>query len=176
MKPAPQQDYPVRAGREAWEHDTRRELYAGIFTLELNHTVQVTFLPDVSRYAPPWSDRLLPNDVDEVSTVDEARLATGLLANYLVTPNPALAGTGERFTLTSGDGSGSHSGVVFYVTPEEFARYRAELERYDDYDDGWDSDATVSQLRRYAVIRFVEREVVASPLLDPYDAMILGRS
>jgi hypothetical protein len=59
MKQSPTADYPVRVRPESWEHDpTQAGLYAGVYTVTLNATVDITFVPDLSRSAPPWDGRI----------------------------------------------------------------------------------------------------------------------
>jgi len=163
---------------ETWEAPVRPDLYQGIVGMELNHTVSVTFVPDISRHVPPWDERLLPDDVDRVQTVDEARVATAMLAGYLVTPHPALAGTTDRFTVPPAEGHeemGPSTTLVWYVSPHEFDRYADELHRLTGIVGNRHSGITVSQLQEYDVVRFVDREIVGSRLLTPYEAEMLGR-
>jgi hypothetical protein len=177
MKVSPKADYPVKVVAEPSEHEPPlARLYEGVYTAVLNHVVEVLFVPDISALAPPWDDHLLPGSVDEL-TPELAALATALLATYVVTPNDALAGRDESFELPpDGDVNPSH-GVVFYVTPAEFARYAVELARLAELnEDSFYAKETVSALRGYDVIAFVEGRVLASRWLAPRDAIMLGRA
>jgi hypothetical protein len=175
MKVSPRADYPVRVIPQAWEEvASRAGLYEGIFTVTLNHTVDVTFVPDVSAVAPQWDSRFLPASFDEVATVEQARVSTALVASYVVTPNETLAGTQERFVWPP-DGGPDAAVVVFYVTSAEFARYAEDLDRLSGIVGSLYPDKTVSDLRDYEVVGFLERRVVASPLLDPGHATMLCR-
>jgi hypothetical protein len=169
MKVSPTADYTVRVLRQEQEESSpAAPLYAGIFAVALNHLVTVTFVPDVSAAAPPWDPSQLPADLDAVATAERARLAVALLSSYVVTPNDARAGTEDAM-------QGDDSGVVFYVTAAEFARYAADLTGLTEVAGRLYSDRRVSELRGHEVITFIERRVVASPRLDPRHAALLGQ-
>lgn len=172
MKSGPSADYPVSVVPESWEviDSTRTPLYEGIYRVTLNATVDVVFVPDVSAVAPPWSGRRVPENIDDVRTLEEARLMTALVSTYVVTPNDARAGTVERFEF---DGD---QGTVRYVGETEFAQFSADLDALSRIVGSVAPDRTVSDLRAHAVIRFVEAEVVAQPWFAPADAAWLGRA
>jgi hypothetical protein len=176
MKAWPTADYPVRVlPREAEEEPTTARLYRGVFTVTLNHTVDVVFVPDVSAVAPPWDPATLPADLDAVATVEQARLAAALLAPYVVTPNAARAGAEDGFAWPVDAGPGT-AGVVFYVTPAEFAAHAAELARLTEVAGRLHSQRRVGELREYGVVAFLERRVVDSGRLAPRHAELLGRA
>jgi hypothetical protein len=178
MKVSPTADYTIRVLRqESEESGPAAPLYAGIYVVALNHLVTVAFVPDVSAAAPPWDPGRLPADLDEVTTVGQARLATALLSAYVVTPNDARAGTEETFHWPdAGGGPGVRgSGVVFYVAPAEFADYTEDLAILTGVAGRLYSERRVSQLRDHPAIAFLERRVVRSPRLDPRDAALLGQ-
>jgi hypothetical protein len=172
VKVSPTANYTVRVLRQEWEETPEAaHLYAGIFAVALNYTVDVSFVPDVSSLAPPWNSRALPGNLDEVTTPEQARLATALLSSYVVTPNEALAGTEERFTWEP-----DTRGVIFYVTPEEFDHYSGDLGTLIDPAGRLYSEARVADLRGHDVIAFLERRVVGSSLLAPEHADMLGQA
>jgi hypothetical protein len=172
MKQSPTADYPVRVRPESWEHEPpRSDLYAGVYTMTLNFTVDVTFVPDLSRSAPPWDGHRLPPDLDDVATADQAAYAAAMLAQYVVTPNAARAGRVESFRL---DGSTEDS-VVRYVEPAEFGAFAGDLDQLAEIVGSVHSMTPVSELRGYPVIGFVEREIVAAPWLGARQAAWLGR-
>jgi len=171
MKVSPKADYPVRVERPADDVPAgQARHYEGIYTAVLNHQVTIDFVPDVSTAAPPWDDHLLPVNLDLVVSVEQARVETVLFARYAVTPNTPLAGQVEQA------GVAPTRGWVRYVQSAEFDRFALELSRL--YDAAFDrfSGPTVSQLLEYEVVRFIAEEIVASRWLDPYHAMMLGRS
>jgi hypothetical protein len=105
--------------------------------------------------------------------VEEARLASVLFSSCAVTPNADLAGTVERLTSPPADGEPA---LVRYVTPAEFERYLADLDRLNHVVGSLHQvTIKVDDLRDHEVIQFLEREVVAASWLRPADALVLGR-
>lgn len=175
MKISPKINYPVQVVAEPEEHDgPDAELYSGIFLVLLNHEVPIYFVPDVSEIAPPWNGRGLPGAGELPTTHQQARLRVATFGRNTVTPNADRAGTVERFEVSGASGEPLR-GVVFYVMPGEFERYTADLAELSEL--MWEQfpDKTVSDLRGYVVIQFLERHVVASDGLEPYHATQLGR-
>lgn len=171
MKPNPTLDYPVSVLPESAEvtDRSRASLYEGIYRMTLNYRVDVVFVPDVSAATPPWDGRGLPADFDDVRDPIEARRSVALSASYVVTPNAARAGTTERFAF------GGRENVVRYVTPAEFARFAADFPALGELVGTVRPRYTVSGLREFGVVRFVEAEIVDQPWLAPTDAAWLGR-
>lgn len=171
----PRADYPVRVRRRQWEEAASvADFYDGIFDVNLNSTVDIVFVPDVSSFAPPFEDADLPRDLDDVSGPDQARLAAVLFGTYVATLNAARSGTEERFTGSLDDPADAHR-VVFFLAPDEFARYSAELDELSGRLGTLHPSGTVHDLRDYEVIHFLERVVFTSPAFKPADAAILGR-
>src|ERR1041385_6246726 len=95
MKPQPKFDFPINVWPEAAEYaGPVRELYAGIYSMTLNHSVSIEFVPGFQR--SPWPPEL-PMDFDAVTTLDEARRGIVSLCTYSVTPDDTRAGTNEVF-------------------------------------------------------------------------------
>lgn len=175
MKIGPNADFPVRVRYRSDEVSPETaQLYADVFDVWLNVTVSLTFVPDLSGIAPPWDDRLLPQDIDAVTTVAQARMASVLLETYVVTPNVRFAGTEERFRRFGADAE-EPSGVVFYVTPEEFDRHRTGLAALNDITSGTFIGVKVGELRGHDVVTFIERRILDSAWLRSEDAIMLGR-
>ena len=146
--------------------------YEGIYTVTLNHTVDVVFVPDVSAVAPPWDGHHLPDDLDRVTSAEQARIEMVLTARYAVTPHPRLAGEVEeipdvlRPTGEDGwPGPPSRPGWVRYVAPAEFDRYAAELPALYEVVPTRFSGVTVSALMAYEVVRFIAEQIVPAPWL-----------
>jgi hypothetical protein len=174
MKVGPSVDYLVRMAREEWEQVSGPELYAGSFTVTLQLLVRVAFVPDVSAVAPPWTDDGLPEAFDDIATAPHARVATVLLAPYSVTPNADRAGTTDVLTWPAG--ADGRTRVVRYVTPAEFGRFAVDLDRLTGIAGALRPRTRVSELRRYDVVGFLEREIVPAPWLQPGHAVQLGRA
>lgn len=173
MKVSPRADYPVRVRPHSWEADESvADLYTGIYDVTLNHSVTVAFVPDMSSFAPPFDDALLPRDLDDITTPAQARLAATLFNRYVVTPNVDRAGTQEHFP-SAYDDPGSTTGVVFYLSPQQFADYTAELDDLISRLGALHPPETVSDLADSPVIQFIRRMVLRPPVLRPDDAAIL---
>lgn len=133
MKPRPRRDYPVEVVLQTDEvPESIARYYEGIYRVVLNHTVDIAFVPDVSAVAPPWDGRQLPANLDDVSTVEQARIHMVLFNPYSVTPHPRLAGEVERVPeLLSPPASGWQTPPelrrdwVRYVEPRPFDRFAA---------------------------------------------------
>jgi hypothetical protein len=177
MKASPRADYPVSVLAASWEKSDpgSARLYEGIYTVTLNHRVDICFVPDISDLAPPWDGRGLPADFDEIATVDQARYAGALVASYVVTPNAQRSGGVDRFRYPAHEPRADDT-LVRYVDAAEFARFAADLESLTDIVGTVRPDKTVLDLRDYEVIRWIEAQVVAAPWFGPRDAAWLGRT
>jgi hypothetical protein len=175
MKVSPKADFPVKVVRQEWEQEPpTAPLYHGIFTVTLNHVVHVAFVPDVSDLAPPWDDHLLPADFDEISTEAQARVATGILASYVVTSNEKLADTTETFAWDLDSEFGPSTGVVFYVHSKTFQGYAAELAELAERNAGsFYPKQTVSELPGLRVVEFLRTHVLRPRWLSPDHAAML---
>ncbi|ROO62080.1 hypothetical protein EDC02_4049 [Micromonospora sp. Llam0] len=180
MKIKPSANFYVRVRRREWEEEPPASpVYNGMFTVTLNFTVPVAFVPEIAS-APPWTDASLPPDLVEPATAEQARLIEALTADYVVTPNGALAGTEEPFLRPTDDGGPDLPTVVFYVTGAEFARYADDLDQLSEVAGDLHSFARIADLREHEVIAFIERRIVPSPMLLPIHLQTLypsdGRS
>jgi hypothetical protein len=167
----PRADYPVRVRRrEIEEPETIAALYAGVFDVQLNNSVGIVFVPDVSAVGPPFDKDALPADLEEITTPEQARLIAVLSSRYAVTPNGQRAGTTDTFDGLVGEG-----GMVCYVAPSAYARYTAELDELSDRLSAFYPPGTVADIRELAVVQFWERAIIDAPGFRPEDAAILGR-
>jgi hypothetical protein len=176
MKPTPKADFPVGVRPRAWEEDDPAlgEAYAGVFEVTLNNYVGIVFVPQLPGSADVWDRDAVPDDLDDVATSAQARLATALLAPYVVTPNTALAGQQQRFEMLD-DPPGRRGGTVFYVAPEAFDRFSGELADLSATLGMIHPPGKISDIRDRDVIAFIESVVLTSPNLDSHDAEMLGR-
>jgi hypothetical protein len=175
VKIKPSANYTVGVRRREWEEDPPASpIYEGMFTITLNYSVPVVFIPETG-VAPPWNDASLPPGLSEPTTVEQARLIEALTSDYVVTPHDALAGTEERFPRLT-DADPDLLTVVFYVGRDEFTRYASDLEQLSEVAGDLHSFTRVADLRGYGVIDFVERRIVASSWLMPIDAETLGQT
>jgi len=165
MKISPRSNYPVGVRPMSVEVPADvAGLYEGIYEVTLNGVVDIVFCPSLTDVAPPFRDELLPRDVDEITTVTQARLVSILFSPYSVTPNDSRSGGHERLP---------GKGVVFYVTESEFTCFAAELRELSERLGGRYPDRTVADLAGHAVIQFVRETVIPSPALRPADRAML---
>src|SRR6266508_5442768 len=129
VKVGPSANYYVRVRPYEWNSPSsdpdRLALFADIVHVSLHYTVGVTFVPDVTALAPPWTVAALPPPGERIRTVEQARLAEAMTSSYVVTPNRALAGSTETFAWSPDEEKATPT-TVFYVSPAEFERYAAD--------------------------------------------------
>jgi hypothetical protein len=170
-------NYYVRVRARGWDEEPERaELYEGMYAFDLNEVVRVSFVPAAT--APrPWSVNNLPGDISEFTSVEQARVFELLISPYSVTPDEARAGAEEQFDwpFDWDDPATRPRPTVFYVTPEEFARLRADLEELSDIAGSLHSFVRRSDVTEHEVVRFIERRILDSPLLTPDSANSVGR-
>lgn len=177
MKISPRADYPVGVRPREWEEPPgAAPHYAGVVDVSLNGMVTVTFVPDVSAWAPPFDAATLPDDLDAIASVRDARLAAVLLASYVVTPHATLHGTWERLPALGGPGGAAGpvdddepGAVVLWVEPEVYAAAEADLVALAQSLGGRHPDVLVSALRDRPALRLVESAVLASPAFSDAD-------
>jgi hypothetical protein len=166
----PRADYPVRVRRRSIEvPESVALLYTGVYDVNLNQAVGIVFVPDLSSVAPPFDVDAVPDDLDEIGNVEQARLIAVLSSRYAVTPHARLAGQSHAYDGLSGDRT-----LVFYVPPADFERYAAELDELADLLSAFYPPGTVADIRDRAVVRFWESAILGSPEFAAQDAAILG--
>jgi len=121
MKPTPKYDFPVGVRRFSLDHvGDAASHYDGIFSVILNHTVSIEFVPELDR-SPPWPPPI-PENVDRVASPTEARRTTVSLADLVITPDPTRADSDELISHADGQC------VLFYTSPDEFRTLVRELQ------------------------------------------------
>jgi hypothetical protein len=176
MKIGTPANYYVRVRPSSWEDTPEREhLHRGSYAVTLNMLLTIAFIDDLSPLGPPWrEDTLPPEDDGDLVDPDMVRLLELLQSSYVVTPNETLAGKVEEFHRPWGFEDRTR-GVVFYTGRAEFAPLLDDLAALADTPAG----NVHSVVRRDAVldhpaIRFIEDNVLTSPLLHPDDADSAG--
>jgi hypothetical protein len=169
-------NYYVRVSSEAWSGPADEAArHAGTYEIDLNRLVVVSFVDDVSRFGPPWTDAALPPPEQDLTDPALVRLAALLGGRYVVTPHDALAGRTERFERPWGPPE-SRGAVVFYVTTGQFAELRADLEALWDVAGNVQSTARRDELTDRPVLRLIEERVLTPEWLSPVDARAIGRT
>jgi hypothetical protein len=170
-------NYYVRVRARGWDEEPEQaELYEGMYAVDLNQLVRVSFVPAVTA-ARPWSLDNLPADIADFTTAQQARLHEVLLTDHSVTPDETRAGTEEQFDWPFDWDASSPPPrpTVFYVTSEEFARLSADLEDLTDIAGKLHSFVRRDEVADREVVRFIEHRILDSPLLSPRSAQMIGR-
>ncbi|MEU1208637.1 hypothetical protein [Nocardia sp. NPDC005825] len=150
MKRYPEADFRVYVTPEWGEVDVaeeERELFHGVYSVNLNDHIDIRFVPDVSEVAPPWGIHVFGEN-HPIATPMRARVWSLRTAwDYCVTPNVNLAGTEEQIPLLEyepcepGDPTTT---TLWYVGTPEWTALENQL-----------SDL-VERTGRYHVVRFSE--------------------
>ncbi|MFI1916114.1 hypothetical protein [Nocardia sp. NPDC020380] len=167
MKVPNDRDFRIHVERLSWSVDVDNpELFDRVYILVLNSRIEIRFVPDVSEIAPPWSYSGLRND-DPIATESNAWLWALLTSEYSATPNPERAGSVDVVSLLpyepiDGD---SNSGVVWFVTPQQWADIEAELIDLLGRTDRYNNFVRLSDVQDMHLGRFLEREFFHSDQL-----------
>jgi len=169
MKPWRTHDFGIGAWPATSDHPPpQNRHYEGIYSVTLNETIHIEFVPAIDRHAP-WPP-VLPGDVDLVESTAEARRLTLTLARYTVTPDRERAGSTEKLDGKDADG------VVFYVLPEEFDELSRDLYAVEDDAPGIHSSIPVSRLADTALARFLLERLIPSGYLSDRELYMIERS
>ena len=160
-------DIAVRVWREERERPPEyASFYKGIVEVMIIEKVDATFIPTLPRTPDKWPPVLPPNvNVDVVESEEQARLFTTFFSEYIVTPNAQLAGQKEfvpQFVPANKYYSGCDFpfGVVFYVTPEQFALFSSELLDIElNYQTSGSRCARLSEIKRFECIKFILNQI-----------------
>jgi hypothetical protein len=140
-----------------------------VFDLTLNQMVTVTFIPPLGPSSRPFDRSQLPDELDNVADPEEARLEAVMFAARAVTPDAHLAGTHEQLPIPSWrKESRARPGVVFYVSPTEFATFAADLEALSRNVGELCPDTPVSSLQGHPAIEFV-KQLLTDPAFGEND-------
>jgi hypothetical protein len=168
VKPSPHYDFPVGVSPETAEHSAPvSALYVGVYHVWLNHGETVMFIPAVVR-EPEWPP-VLPDNVDNPTSRDEALRFAIALSSLSVTPDEAHAGTDETFAIDP-----DATNVIFYVSPAEFDRLSHELESLADRFTGIYDALPVSKIP-LGLARLLVDRILPSGHLSERTLRFLGR-
>jgi len=170
-------NYTVRVRARSWDEPAEKAgLYDGLYTFDLNQVVSLSFVPGPAA-ARPWSVDDLPADIADFTSADQVRLLELLTSPYSVTPDQARAGTEEQFDWPFDwpDTGEPPRPTIFYVTPEAFAGYAADLDALSDIAGNVHSVVRRADVADHVVVRFVEDRILSSPLLSAESARAVGR-
>lgn len=170
MNPPISFDIPVSVWPQSREVDAEaRPLYEGISGVILNRVLTVMFVPQFARRADNWPP-IVPEDIDTLSTPDEARRLSAAMASYTVTPDPQRAGEVE--TIPAFDPELPEP-VIFYVGSADFAVFARELSEVAQHVSGNSSSMRLFDLGAYEFARYLLTNVLASDHFSLEDAQKL---
>lgn len=182
MKLGFKRDFAVQVRHQ--ERDEEEEwgalFYRGIFSVTLNQLISILFIPDFPRTAETWPPTLLEG-VDKVQSESEARLYMTESADYVVTPDAGRAGQQEVIPLPAIPALGAINGieanqvVVFYVTPEQFARFSRELPLMEEQTYWVTQFVRVHKIAHFESIKFIQNCIISSPYFSHNHERIIGR-
>jgi hypothetical protein len=170
MKPTPHYDFPISVRRQTWEEEPdEAHFYEGIFTVNLNYSSSLLFVPVVERIVWPPS---LSGRTDSINSEQEARLFTLALSRYSVTPDPERAGQEE---MIPGSLAELEPGVIFYVSDHEFFVFSQELGKLADERPSVHSAWRISEIMDLEVSNFILSRLLISKHISRRDLELLGR-
>ena len=179
MKYSLDYDFTVQVrGQEGEEDQQFARFYQGIYSVTLNTFVDVMFVPSFCREVKGWSLHL-PFNVNEVHSAQEARLFTAALSDLIVTPDDYRAGEEELIPPPPSPPPYTHiapeMGVIFYVTPQQFALFSQELAEIEQETFSLYPTVPVSKIAHFACIKFITEKIMTSPYFSEENLRILGR-
>lgn len=176
MKPSPEYDFPVSVWKESKEHPSPvNAMYAGIYSVRLNYSVSIEFVPAFER--SPWPPGL-SGDVDEVRSCDEARRMIVACSSYVVTPDDARSGSIETFPDPGADMFPDTEGrpiSMFYLRVAEFDELTREIEGLCERLHGIYDSVPVSELNGTLLARTLLDRILPSGQLSERALYMLGR-
>ena len=161
---------------EMWNAEPEeRALYAGIFNVRLNRTVQITFVPGFERNPTNWPPKLPPVDTATYPTTNmqQARLLTAALEDYTVTVGMGNEVQTLPFLLPGFDDVPPHQGTLFLVTQEEYTVFEHELADVEQTLSGIHSSRPLSELQDKSFVQYLQSRVICSPHFRKQDARTL---
>lgn len=155
------------------ESDKVAHFYDGIYFVQLNQLVTIHFIPWIEDFAQ--DDFLLPSNLDDPSSSNEARLCLSGYADYIVTYHNEQAGNIKEMTVSFAKSNKPHRCVFYFISPEAFYSYSHELKQMAE------QMLTIHSYRRYdevknlQVIKYIERSVLGSLFVKHHHFQVLQR-
>jgi hypothetical protein len=175
-------DLRINVRSEDWEHDGS-PLFEGIYSVALNSTVDIAFVPDISDLGSPWSVAL-PVDVYNCQSEREARLHLLRTTDYSVTPNASRANQVEAIPLLPhpnpfpplpDEPPLPEHGILWYISPEEWSALQAQLSDLFPDTRLEHEFVRLSQITGSPLGRFLEERFLPSGRLSASDLHVLRR-
>lgn len=172
-------DFAVRVRKQEEDEDRSvSRFYRGIYSVALNFLVHIMFIPPFSRPRKSWPLDI-PDDIDEVDSVQEARLFTAALSEITVTSDRSRAGEVQLIALAPAlspvADMATRQGVIFYVTPEQFALFTQELAELAEQTFSIYGFFPVSKLEHLESIKFITNKIITSNDFAQKNRKIIGQ-
>lgn len=190
MKIGPNPNFPVQLVRASFEARMEKQenysLYDGIYSLLLNHIVDLYFLPAVDERLLTHETVVLTNPTD-IETVEGARAQIAMFANAVVTPHREFGGQDVVVPIADvpvGDTDNAGQSVTFlYVSPSEYeelydelsgivqiieAPYDPDAENQSDFEDRFNdrhNAPTIDEIEHLKIGQFIKSRVLTSKVV-----------
>ncbi len=177
MIQSPPQEYEFKVQVRHQVRDEEPEIarfFKGIFWMTLNDFVNLIFIPSFPRDKENWSLNI-PTSLEDVSSLDEARQFTAALSEYTITPSDKRAGQQELIPIPPPPDISfpglrpdhkteeSKTGVMFYVTPQEFIRFSQELAVIEEHTFMLYEYLPFEEVKEFECIQFITDTIIRSP-------------
>ena len=190
MKPLPTDEFTVKFVDERWEVPEKTSQYfKGIFSVILNHTATLYFIPEIDRSIIDWPPKYDEEMCESETSYLDAQLTTLMFSSYVVTPSQSLAGQEEVipseiifFNSPAYLDLDLEARIIFYVTSEEFSTFSQE---HEDSHYSIDKESVLIQsvypeysildLEESAIGQFIMNRFLNSKYLYEYHKYILGQ-
>ena len=130
--------------------------------MTINDMVNVIFIPSFPHEEENWSLNI-PTYVEDVSSLDEARQFTAALSDVTITPSNNRAGQQEVYPkappLPPSRWVGPKTGVMLYVTPQEFIRFSQELALMAEHIWSVYDALPFSEVKEFESIQFILNQI-----------------
>ncbi len=171
MKPFPNANFPVTITHQIWEEDLSvRNYFEGIYTVCLNHLVEISFIPDVSSIEPNNWSKYIKEDADDISSVVEARIQQIFLSRYSVSSHPLLID--EVYTHKWGVNNVPES-IIFYTNPHKLEVFLEELKICQESIPK-QLGVKVLDISHYNFVSFILEKIVHADHLSKYEKEMLA--
>lgn len=180
MVKAPHQKYEFKVRVQHQERDEDSSIarfFRGIFWMSLNGSVDIIFIPSFPHEQENWSLNITTY-IDDVRSVDEARQFTAALSDYTVIPDNNRAGQQQVYPkpppLPPSRGIGPTTGVIFYVTQQEFTRFSQELTLIEEHTFLFNEHIPFSEAKNFECMQLILDHIVTSPHFSQEDTKIIN--
>lgn len=185
MHHIPRYDFRIGYVKEADQGDYTKKLAKGIFTLLLNHFVDIRFIPRIENI-----DNLIDEYSYDDTTTQGVQMACLFESKYVVTPSDANEGKNriisktvlaKQFNVALEDIASEI--IVFYVSVKTYKKYIREVRNIfytDKYGDStnifYRQNAFMEDLKKeYKLAVFLENRIINSSYFSDYELAFLER-